>query len=347
MKKTLSKTDTRLWSQKVLLHDHLCGSITMMPILKKLFELSGKPYPFSGSLANQHKQVKRLFNNAQIDIVKKFSNTTGVLQTREALALAAENYVKVRAEQGFEYCEAMIAPQYQTFGGLRVTEVIEALIFGIKRGEAVYPKTEVNIIFTVGREIDPNLAVDLVNAASYCDREYVVGIGLACDEAAHPPEKHKKMFKRAKELGFKTTCHAGEWASAKPDYIRDEQALLNNIRTALFDLNADRLGHAIPLGRDEGLMTYVAANHIAVEGCPGSNLASGLIPNMRYLGIDKLLARGICYSLNPDDDLFLPSLDETFRLCDNEYHFSADQKMRLQENAWKAAFALRYRKDHV
>lgn len=337
----MPKSTTRLWPQKVLLHDHLCGSITLMPILKKLFEMNNKPYPFSGSLKNQHKQVRQIFRNAQIDIVKKFSNTTGVLQTKESLMLAAENYVKVRAEQGFTYCEATIAPQYQVFGGLRVTQVIEALINGIKLGEKQYPKMETNIIFTVGREIDPDEAVALVNAAGQCDRDYVVGIGLACDEAAHPPEKHKKMFRRAKELGFKTTAHAGEWVSAKSDYERDERTLLNNIRTALFDLKVDRLGHAIPLGRDDGLMSYVAANNIAIEGCPGSNLASRLIPNTRYLEIDKLLARNIKYSLHPDDDLFLPSLDETFRLCDQEYHFSEEQKMKLKLNAWKSTFGHR------
>lgn len=329
------------WPQKVLLHDHLSGSSTMMPILEKLHELNGKVYPFSGSLEEQHKQVKRLFKNAQIDIVKKFSHTTGVLQTREALMLAAENYVKARALQGFEYCEATIAPQYLTSHGLTVPQVVAALIEGIKRGEMVYPQMEVDFIFTVGREVEADEAVKLVNAAGECDRNYVVGIGLVCDEAAHPPEKHLKMFQRAKELGFKTTCHAGEWVSTKPDYRRDEAALLKNIRTALFDLKVDRLGHAIPLGHDEGLLTYVAANHIAVEGCPGSNLSSGLIPNMRYLEIDKFLARDIRYSLNPDDDLFMPSLDETFKLCDREYHFSEDQKIRLLMNAWRSCFGSR------
>ncbi len=335
----------RIWPQRVLLHDHLDGCIAIMPALSSLFQMSGKKYPFRGAPEEQYTQVKKLFSNAQINIVEKFSNTTGVMQTRETLALAAETYVRVRARQGFAICEAIVAPQYHTFGGLSVPEVVAALIAGIKRGEEKYPAIEVNLIFAVGREVDPGEAVRLVNQAALCDRNYVVGIGLACDEAGYPPEKHIAMFECAKDFGFKTTVHAGELVSTKPDYKRDKEALLKNIRTAIFDLKVDRLGHAIPLAQDEGLLYEVASRNIAVEGCPGSNLASGLIPNTRYLGIDKLLARNIRYSLNPDDDLFLPNLDETFELCDKEYHFSEEQKMHLRMNAWSSAFSAR--KDHL
>ncbi len=198
------------WRQTSLLHDHLDGSICLMPVLQELFEMSGKKYPFQGSPEEQHDSVKQLFKNPQINLVEKFSNTTGVMQTKETLALAAESYVRERAKQGFLYCEATIAPQYHVFEGLKVPQVVEALIEGIRRGEKAYPHIEVDILFTLGREIDAEKAVMLVNAAGECDRNYVVGIGLACDEADNPPEKHFKMFARAKELGFKTTCHAGE-----------------------------------------------------------------------------------------------------------------------------------------
>ena len=333
--------ENRAWPQRVLLHDHLDGSKTLMPVLEQLHYLSGKLYPFTGFIAEQHEQVKALFNNAQINIVEKFANTTGVMQSEETLALAAESYVRARNLQGYYYCEATIAPQYHTFGGLNERQVIAALIEGIRRGEELCPYTEVNLIFAIGREVDPDEAVRLVEQAALCNRHYVVGIGLACDEAAHPPEKHIKMFRRAEELGFKTTCHAGEWVSTKPDYERDKKALLENVKTALFKLRVDRLGHAIPLTLDKNLIDYVVKEGIGIEGCPGSNLASKLIPNTSCLGIKRLLACGVRYSLNPDDDLFLPTLDETFRLCDDEYHFDQSEKEKLIKNAWATRFGKR------
>ncbi len=336
---------TKQLNQKVLLHDHLSGSRPMMKILKKLHELNGKPYPFVGTLADQHEQVKALFQNAQIDIVKKFSNTTGVLQTREALILAASTYVRERAKEGFEYCEMTIATQYLTSRGLTSKQVIEALIEGIKLGEADYPAMETNILFTVGREIDADAAMKLVNEANECDYNYVVGIGLVCDEAAHPPQKHIKMFQRAKKLGFKTTAHAGEWVSTRPDYERDRIDLLRNILTALIDLKVDRIGHAIALAHDSAVVEYVAKHRIGIEGCPCSNLSSGLIPNTKCLEIRQLLERGVRYSLNPDDDLFMPSLDETFAICNAEYNFTEEEMTQLRRNAWASRFGRR--KTHI
>lgn len=337
---------TANWPQKTILHDHLDGSRALVPVLPKLFELSGKKYPFD-PLGDVHGDMAKLFKDPQIDIVQKFSNTTGVMQSRETLSLAAESYVWVRAQQGFEYCEATIAPQYFVFGGLTEKEVVEALIEGIKIGEENFPNIEVNLLFAVGREVSSEEAVRLVNIASKCDRNYVVGIGLVCDEAKDPPEKHKAMFKRAKELGFKTTCHAGEWCHysfQKPDYERDRDWLLRNIRIAVYDLEVDRLGHAIPLAYDIFLMDAIRERNIAIEGCPGSNLSSGLIPNTGYLKIRELLAFDINYSLNPDDDLFMPELDEVFSICDGEYCFTEEEKQKLLRNPWIARFSSR--KEH-
>lgn len=335
------------WHQKALLHDHLDGSRTLVPLLPRLFELSGKKFPFNPN-GDIHAEVVKLFKDPQIDIVQKFSNTTGVMQSRETISLAAESYVRVRAQQGLKYCEATVAPQYHVFGGLTIREVVEALIKGIKEGEKEFPNVEVNLLFTVGREVSSEEAVRLVNEASECDRNYVVGIGLVCDEAAHPPEKHKAMFKLAKKLGFKTTCHAGEWchnpAQGRADWLRDRYQLFKNVEVAVFDLEADRLGHAIPLAYNKNTMKAVKERNIAIEGCPGSNLSSGLIPDTKYLRIRELLAEEINYSLNPDDDLFMPNLNEVFQICNAEYHFTEEEKQKLLRNPWLARFG--NRKEH-
>ncbi len=341
------------WPQKALLHDHLDGSFPLVSILPRLFDLSGKNYPFE-HWSGVHADMAKLFKDPQIDIVKKFSNTTGVMQNPNTLFLAAENYVRVRACQGFKYCEATIAPQYHVFGDniykagfLKEKNVVEYLIAGIKSGEQQFPDVEVNILFSIGREVSSDEAVRLVNIAGECERDYVVGIGLVCDEAAHPPEKHRAMFKRAKELGFKTTCHAGEWCHhqfQKPDWERDKDWLLRNIRIAAHDLGVDRLGHAIPLAYDHHLIKYVLERNIGVEGCPASNLSSGLIPDTKYLKIRELLEAGVLYSLNPDDDLFMPDLSEVFQTCNDEYSFTEEEKNKLLRNPWLSRFG--NRKEH-
>lgn len=214
------------------------------------------------------------------------------------------------------------------------------LIKGIKRGEASCP-IEVNLLFTIGREVDPDEAVRLVNVADQCDRDYVVGIGLACDEANNPPEKHTAAFRKAREAGFKTTAHAGEWVSEKGNWFSDFAALKKNIRTTLYDLRVDRIGHAITLAYDREALSHVIDNGIGVEGCPASNFAGGCIPSFAHLRIRDLLNAGVIYSLNHDDDLFLPDLQSTFELCDSEYHFTDEEVKKMTKNAWESRFGRR------
>lgn len=330
------------WPQTALLHDHGDGSKPLLSILETLFKLSGKKFPLacpqSLDLKPLHEKVKEWFHSDK-DIVEKFSLTTSVLQSYDSLINLAFVYAASRWwSEGFRYCEMTIAPQYHTFGGLKEKEVVSALIEGIKMAERVHPEIEVNILFSIGREVDSDEAVRLVNIAGECDRDYVVGIGLVCNEAAHPPEKHAAMFGRAKELEFYTTCHAGEWVDSNPDFERDLPLLLKNIRTAVVDLGVNRVGHATALAYDSELVKRVVDNQIGIEGCPGSNFDSGLIPDTACLKIRELLEADVIYSLHPDDDLFLLDLETTFALCDKEYRFTEEEKQKLLRNAWTAKF---------
>ena len=283
------------------------------------------------------------------------------MQSVETIILAAKTYVQVRARQGFKYCEATIAPQYHVFGGLSEKEVVQAFIEGIKQGEKEFPDVEVNLLFTVGREVEPERGIELVEIAGQCDRSFVVGVGLVCDEATHPPAKHEPMFKRAKQLGFKTTCHAGEWCHLPlpfregkkeieiTEWKKYQRALLDNIYVAVFQIKADRIGHAIPLAYDPvifrgQLLETIIEMGIGIEGCPGSNLSSGLIPHTKYLCIKELLKAGVVYSLNPDDDLFMPDMNEVFHMCNDEYGFTEKEKRQLLFNPWLSRFG--NRKEH-
>ncbi|MBU6500263.1 MAG: hypothetical protein KGJ89_00295 [Patescibacteria group bacterium] len=321
-------------------HTHMDGAFALISILPQLYDMAKIEFPFN-RWGNYHKEIKKLFYEPQGDIVQLFSNITKVMQTKEALILVAATFTRFHARQGFRYCEATIAPQYHTKAGLTEEEVIRALVKGIKIGEREYPEIEMNIIFTIGREASPEEGVRLVEAASRCNRNYVVGIGLACDEAGYPPQRHIPAFRRAKELGFKTTAHAGEWASADLNAEMYEAQLVENIRCAIFDLEVDRIGHAIPLGRHPELISEVVKRGVGIEGCPGSNLASELIPNMKYLKIRDMLQAGVLYFINADDDLFLPDINETYWLCDEEYDFSDEEKAQMIKNSWLTRFGRR------
>lgn len=331
-------------------HLHLDGSEGLIPIFYDLHRLSRKPFGLNPR-KELKPQITQLFNNPHQGIVEVFKTTTDILQNPVTLFLATEQCVVFYARKGLKYIELTIAPQYLTRGdgiwrkGLSVKEAIEAMIEGIKSGEnkakLAGNDIEANLLISVGREISSEEAVKLVNIAGECDHNYVVGIGLVCDEAGHPPEKHISMFKRAKEWGFKTTCHAGEWTTVPPNFEKNLPSLLKNIKTAVIDLEVDRIGHATALAHDRELVKMIADKNIGIEGCPLSNLVCGAIPDLKSLKIRGLLEANVLYLLNPDDDIFMPDLDEVFQACNDVYNFTLEEKQQMRLNAWKTRFGNR------
>lgn len=335
----------RLSGIDILLHDHLDGSYPLLSILPELWRKThedGREYPAAEHRwEDHHGWVKRWFNDAHRNIVEKFSLTTEVMQDVDTLFLAGKTYTEMRARQGFRYCEARIAPQYHTKLGLTEKQVMDALIRGIKRGELNYPGIEVNLILSIGREVSPDRACDLTGVTAECDRAYVPGIDLVCYEPSDPPEKFKKAYILAKLFRLKTTCHAGEWVTDTKNFLEDIPLLLKNIRMAVFELNVNRIGHATALAYDPKLISHIVARGIGIEGCPGSNLLTGAIPHVSLLKIRELLNAGVLYSMSPDDDLFLPDMDETFLICNDFYKFTNEEKAKLRLNAWKTRFGNR------
>ena len=331
-------------------HIHLDGSGGLIPILYDLHRLSNKLFPLN-PWQELKPQITALFQDPHKGIVEVFKTTTDILQNPVTLFLATEQCVIFYARKGLKYIELTIAPQYLTRGdgiwhkGLSIKEAIEIMIEGIKSGENKAKlegnDIEANLLISVGREISSGEAVNLVNIFGTCDHNYVVGIGLVCDEAGHPPEKHIPMFKRAKELGFKTTCHAGEWVNVPPNFQKDLPLLLKNIKTTVTDLGVDRIGHATALAHDKELVKMIVDKNIGIEGCPVSNLVCGAIPDLKSLKIKELLGAGVLYSLNSDDDIFMPNLDETFQLCNDVYNFTPEEKQQMRLNAWKTRFGNR------
>jgi adenosine deaminase len=311
-----------------LLHDHLDGSAAMMDVLPELYQLASRPYPFASA-----DDCRRFFADPYANLVAKFGCVTGVLQSREALQLAARAYVERRASEGYQYVEAKFAPQYHCGGGLTMEEVTETLTeelwsHGFAHRLMVMP------IVCIGREVSPDVGVTIAKIAM----EYggFVGLDLVCDEANHPPEKHKPAFDLTRGC-LKRDCHAGEWVLPEPAATYG-QRLLENVRTAVRVLNADGVGHALPLVNDPELCAEIVDRGIRVTSCPASYVQSKLIGHVGELGLNTLLSRGVKLTINPDDDLFLPDMAATVKLVTEAYDLTNAQRQQLEDNVVTSAF---------
>jgi len=338
------------WPQTALLHDHGDGAHPIGGILVQLQIMAGiKINP----RINYRQVYRQRFLDVHSNIIEAFSHINKLLQTWDALYLAGWNHVVVRAKQGFHYDEVMFAPQYHCFGGLTPKEVVEAIVSGIKTAEREYPHMEANLLFAIGRELSSQKAIKLMKVLEQCDRSYVVGANIVCDENKFPPERHRKTIEYADSAEINLEVHASEWVRRPkqvPDFQRDLPMLGKNLKFVLdlfgkFKFKAKRrIGHGIALPYNQELMKFVVDEQIGFTGCPGSNLQSKNIPDLGTLKIREMIDQGVIWSMNPDDDFFQPDLNEVFQACNDEYRFTEEEKQKLLRNPWLSRFG--NRKEH-
>lgn len=189
----------------ISLHRHADADRSLFPVLPDYFRRTypDKKYPFH-EWRNHHEEIIKWFGNPlKGDIVKKFSLTTGVLQSSETISLWAENFVNYMAGKAYKYCRVIFAPQYHTLNGLTEEGVIAAWVKGIKKGEKKNPRIKVNAFLGIGREVSTERAVELVDIFAQCpDREYFPGVTLVCDEAKNPPESMPQCSGEQKKSGL-------------------------------------------------------------------------------------------------------------------------------------------------
>jgi adenosine deaminase len=120
-------------------------------------------------------------------------------------------------------------------------------------------------------------------------REAIVALDLAGDEANFPCRLFVEHFRRAREVGWKVTVHAGE--AAGPE----------NVWSAIRDLGAARIGHAVRAMEDPALVAYMAEHRIGVEANLTSNVQTTTVPDYASHPMRGMLAAGLLASLNTDD----------------------------------------------
>lgn len=314
-------------------HDHVDGSMAVKDVIVELYNMAGKSFPFP-----TEDEWLAFMRDSNQDIVKRFDTVTSVLQTGEALELMGYAYGKRRAEEGYIYAEAKFAPQYHVRDGLSLWDAAWYMRRGLRNAENDFG-IRIMPVICIGREAEPALGVEIANIAIRCAADEPVALDLVCDEAEHPPEKHFKAYQETFDTPVWRDCHAGEWVTPEPAATYNAR-MIANIWTAVRDLRCHGIGHAIPLARDSALMNYVANMRIRVAGCPLSNKVSGWVKSVGDLGIRKLLEAGVIYTLNADDDLFLPPMTEVIAECDRAYGFTVEECRKLELNVFRGAFGL-------
>jgi adenosine deaminase len=262
---------------KAHLHVHLEGA--MRPdTLRQLCAEQGRPAPTVAGSYGTFAHFQRLYLQARAAIA-----------TADDLVRLVAEVVEDAAVDGAVWIEpAVHLPDHRTIGpeGFVLEVLLEA-------GRRATGATGVGVgwILTVDRTKDPASASEQARLAARYGGDGVVGLGLANDEAARPPEPFAPAFAIARAAGVLSVPHAGEHGG--PD----------SVRGAIDALGADRIQHGVRCLEDPGLVHRLAGEGICLDVCPTSNAALGVVEDLAGHPLPALLAAGVRCSINADDPL--------------------------------------------
>jgi len=264
---------------KVDLHVHLEGSIrpaTLIEIGERHGAalppgLSGKAYAFT------------YFQ----EFVDNCVAVCRCLKDEEDFARIAYELCADEAAQGVRYAEVTFTP---VMHAVRLDNgwdmPIAAVLEGFARGETDFG-IRCRLVLEHARTFPTEMADHTLRAAIRHRDAGVVALGLGGDEAI-APERFGRVFSEAVDSGLHSVPHAGEMAGPA------------NIRGAIRALHAERIGHGIRVLEDPELVGEARHRGIALEVCPTSNVATGVVYSLAQHPLPDLLAAGLTVTLGSD-----------------------------------------------
>lgn len=258
------------------LHCHLDGSIP----IKTMEEILGRRI--------QEEEVGVFGQDIHLSkYLEKFELPLLCMQGQENLRRVGCDFLCGLASDNIDYVEVRFAPSLCQRQGLRIEEVIEAVLEGLAQGRSLVgidfqlilccmrhlPEEENKKMLRIGREF---LGVG------------VGGIDLAGDESRYPNGEYRDLFACGKSLGMPITIHSGECGNA------------NNIKIAI-EMGASRIGHGLAMAERGDIQQLCVDKKIGIELCPRSNYQTGAIKDGATYPLEIFLQKGIDVSINTDN----------------------------------------------
>ena len=258
--------------------------------------------------------------------IAKFEWQVGVMVNYEAVRRIAYENVEDAQKDGLDYIELRFSPWFMAEAhSLDPAGVVEAVVDGVEAGQRDFG-IKAALIGILSRTYGPDIAFKEL-AALLSQKNRLVGIDLAGDEANFPAIMFREHFQRAREAGWHITVHAGEIAGP------------GSIWEAIRGLGAERIGHALCAGDDPALLDYMLEHKIGVESCLTSNVQTSCVETYSRHPLRKFLEKGLLATINTDDP-GISGIDLPY-----EYNVAAPksgltdaQIHQAQVNALEAAF---------
>ncbi|MEI6083505.1 MAG: adenosine deaminase [Verrucomicrobiota bacterium] len=311
---------------KIDLHLHLDGAIRV-PTIAELGEQLGIALPtYDPRQLARFVQVDRDCRNLT-DFLKRFEVFYPILPYAITQERIAYELCEDCARDNVIYFETRFAPALAANEKFTMEDAVVAALEGLRRGQRDF-NVRGGLILCCYRSITPQQNVETVQLAQKYRSQGVIGIDLAGDELHYPATPHAAAFALARRLELPITIHAGEGNCAA------------NIREAVFDHGAARIGHGVALARDSELLKQVRDRGTVFEICLTSNLHTCSVPALAEHPFRMFLAEKVRVTINTDDPAISNiTLTDEYELAAREFELSDAQIRELLGNAAQAAFA--------
>jgi adenosine deaminase len=314
-------TDAIIEMPKAEIHLHLEGAFTFDFLLKLIQKYGGD------AEINSIEDLKKKF------VFKDFSHFIQTWLWKNKFYHKPEDFeestyqtIKNLSLQNVIYTEVFFSPWDFVPNGMKVEDITEATISGIRRAEREF-LTKCTLIADIVRNYGAETSIQRLDQITPYLNKGIIGIGLGGSEKEFPPVFFKDVFKEARQRGFRTTVHAGEAAGVE------------SVWSAILDLQAERIGHGVRAVEDPKLIDYLLEKQIPLEVCITSNLKTKVFQTLEEHPFDYMFKKGLNVTVNSDDPpMFGADITDELMLLHEKLNYSINDIVALTKKAIEAGF---------
>lgn len=316
---------------KVLLHDHLDGSLRV----DTLIELCARrriPLPTQDATELAAWFRRNAMAGSLERYLEGFALTVAAMGDVQAIERVAFEAAEDALAEGCILAEFRMAPLLLEAHGVAPDDAVAAMLTGLSRSAL-----PCGLIVCGMRHEAPErvaLAADLaLRHRAGPERAFgVIGFDLAGPEHGWPATRHEAALRRVRDAGLPITLHAGE--------ADDGQRVLEAVA-----LGARRIGHGVRLAdlidTPEGAAAIqeLKTRHVHLEICPTSNVQTGAAASIAAHPIRALWDQGVSLSFQTDNHLIsCTNLNLEGQALLDEAGFSLADLLAMQMMALDASF---------
>lgn len=254
-----------------------------------------------------------------------YNATMRVLCTEEDFYELTWEYLERVARQNVVHTEIFFDPQGHTSRGIPFATVVDGIHRALEAGRQRFGITS-RLILCFWRHLSEAQAfATWEEAQPHLDR--FTAVGLDSSEVGNPPEKFERVYAEARRAGLKAVAHAGE--EGGPNYIW----------SALDALRVDRVDHGVRCMEDSALVERLVREQVPLTVCPLSNVRLRVFKNLASHNLSRMLALGLCVSVNSDDPAYFGGyIGENFLAVRKVLDLVPAQVLALGRNAIESSF---------